>query len=131
MPQTKVLLVDDEKEFASTLSERLCLRNFDAKAVFCAEDALSVIRHESPDVILLDLKLPGMSGMELIRTIKLYDHTIEIIVLTGHGKSTDEIMSIVFDYVVKPVHIKEILPRIERAAQQRKEALLESANVQE
>jgi len=61
MTRTKVLLLDDEVEFASALSERLQLRNYDAKAVYNAEDALTVLHSDPPDVVLLDLKMPGLA----------------------------------------------------------------------
>ena len=118
MARTKVLLVDDEVEFASALAERLQMRNYDAQAVFSAEDAITAARSNPPDVMLLDLKMPVMSGTEVLKYIKQYIPDIKVIMLTGHGtvsegpegKSTD-----VFDYAMKPIDIKELIEKIEKA----------------
>lgn len=81
----KVLLVDDEKVFARTLSKRLQKRDIDAKAVFGGTEALDDIAREEPDVMVLDLKMPDMDGMEVLSRVReKYPH-IETIILTGHG----------------------------------------------
>ena len=67
---TKVLIVDDEVEFASALAERLALRNYDVKAVNHAEDAITAAQSEPPDVVLLDLRMPGIGGLEVLKAIK-------------------------------------------------------------
>jgi len=87
MYEPRVLIVDDEKEFASTLAERLNLRDMDAMAVYCAEDALALIHTADhvPDVVLLDLKMPNIDGLQALEAIKQYDPSIEVIMLTGHG----------------------------------------------
>lgn len=120
MRKTKVLVVDDEVEFASTLSERLRLRNYNAKAVYSAEDALSFARSERPDVILLDLKMPKMSGIEVLKTIKEDAPDIDVILLTGHVDIENEIEGIklgAFDYIMKPVDIEELISKIDKARQ--------------
>lgn len=118
MTVTKVLLVDDEVEFASALSERLRLRNYDAKAVYHAEDALPAVRKDKPDVVLLDLKMPGMDGIEILKSIKDFNPAIQVIILSGHGdkETVDEgIKAGALDYVMKPVDIGEIIRKIEQA----------------
>jgi DNA-binding NtrC family response regulator len=85
LSQVKVLIVDDEADFASALSERLRLRNCDSQAVFRAEDALSIINSGSYEVVLLDFDMPGINGIEVLKTIKQIDPTIEVIMLTGGG----------------------------------------------
>lgn len=118
MSHSKVLLVDDEVEFASALSERLRLRNYDARAVYRAEDALPAVKDDKPEVVLLDLKMPVMDGIEILKAIKQFDPAIEVIILTGHGEaeSADEGMKTgAFDYVMKPVDIAELITKIEQA----------------
>ncbi len=120
MKRAKVLVVDDEVEFAVTLSERLRLRDYDAKAVYSADDALSIARSERPDVILLDLKMPKMSGIEVLKTIKEDTPDIEVILLTGHVDIENEIEGIklgAFDYIMKPVDIEELILKIDKARQ--------------
>jgi len=118
MTVTKVLLVDDEVEFASALSERLRLRNYDAKAVYHAEDVLPTVMKDKPDVVLLDLKMPGMDGIEILKSIKDFDPAIQVIILSGHGdkETVDKgIKAGALDYVMKPVDIGEIISKIEQA----------------
>lgn len=119
---TKVLIVDDEAEFASTLAERLALRNYDVNAVNRSDDAIKTIRDHPPDVVLLDLRMPGIGGFEVLRTIKEFDPTIEVILLTGQPKSEgaeEGIPTGLFDYVVKPVDITELITKINNAYQKR------------
>ncbi len=122
MAQTKVLLVDDEEEFASTLSERLQLRNYEVKSASNALEALGLVHSFGPDVVLLDLKIPGMDGLETLKAIKKCDPAIEVIMLTGHGdtQSVEEGMkSGAFEYIMKPVDIGELTIKIKNAWQKR------------
>jgi DNA-binding NtrC family response regulator len=122
MSQTKILLVDDEVEFASALAERLQLRNYDVKTANNALEALAVIHTHLPDVIILDLKIPGMDGIETLKTIKKIDPTIEVIMLTGHGdveSVTEGMKSGVFEYIMKPVDIGELTVKIDNAMKKR------------
>ncbi len=118
MSRTKVLVVDDEAEFASVLAERLQLRNYDAKAVYSAEEGFEAIRNDPPDVVLLDLKMPGMNGIEALKTIKASYPMIEVVILTGLGseKSAEEgTFNGAFDYVIKPVEIEDLVIKIDQA----------------
>jgi DNA-binding NtrC family response regulator len=118
MSQTKVLVVDDEAEFASALTERLNLRNYDTKTASNALEALSSIHQDRPDVVLLDLRIPGMDGIEILRAIKQYDQSIEVIMLTGHGdkESVEEGMKGgIFEYIMKPIDIGELTSKIDKA----------------
>jgi DNA-binding NtrC family response regulator len=122
MSQTKVLLVDDEVEFASALAERLQLRNYDVKIAHNALEAMAVIHQFVPDVIILDLKIPGMDGLEALKTIKKLDPTIEVIMLTGHGdvRSVEAgIKSGAFEYIMKPIDIGELTSKIDKAKKKR------------
>jgi DNA-binding NtrC family response regulator len=122
MSQTKVLLVDDELEFVSALTERLQLRNYDARSATNASEALTSIKKDPPDVVLLDLKIPGMDGIEILKKIKENDSTIQVIILTGYGdiESVKEAMRHgAFECVVKPVDIGELLIKIEQAKKKR------------
>jgi len=122
MAQTKVLLVDDEKEFASALAERLQLRNYEVKSASNALEALGIVNSFLPDVVLLDLKIPGMDGIETLKAIKKFDSSIEVIMLTGHGdtRSVEEGMkSGAFEYIMKPVDIGELTIKINKAWQKK------------
>lgn len=123
MTSAKILIVDDEVEFASALAERLQLRGYDAKAVYCAEDSFAIAKSDPPDVILLDLKMPGMSGIEILMTIKEFAPDVEVILLTGHINLEDKIEGIKidkFNYMMKPIDIKELVERIDKAMERRR-----------
>lgn len=119
MSQTKVLIVDDEIEFASALAERLQLRGYDAKAVYHSDDAFAIAKSYLPDMILLDLKMPGKGGIEILMTIKEFAPDIEVILLTGHMDLECKIEGIkigAFDCITKPVDIRELITKIENAS---------------
>jgi DNA-binding NtrC family response regulator len=122
MSRVKVLLIDDEVEFASALSERLQLRNYDAKPVYNAEEALSLIRSDPPHVVLLDLKMPGSKGEEVLKTIKKMNPAIEVIIVTGVidlQRQVEGLKNGAFDYILKPLDIEEVITKIDKAKKKR------------
>lgn len=112
MKDFKVLLVDDEQEFIETLSERLRMRDMDAKLALDGEQALTAVEEDEPDVILLDLKMPGMDGMEVLRRVKrAYPH-VQVVMLTGHGTDKDEEQAHrlgAYAYLQKPVDLERLV----------------------
>ncbi len=122
MEGLRVLIVDDEEELVSALVERLELRGFEAHGVTDGGAALDFLEGEACDVVLLDVKMPGLGGLEVIRRIKAKRPRMEVILLTGHGsvKSVEEGMALgAFDYLMKPVKIDNLV-RILSAAGARK-----------
>jgi DNA-binding NtrC family response regulator len=118
MDALRVLIVDDEAELVSALEERLQLRGFHARGVTTGADALAFLESEPCDVVLLDVKMPGLGGLEVIRRIKKERPAIEVILLTGHGSSMGVEQGMeagAFDYLMKPVKIDD-LTRILRSA---------------
>ncbi|MCK5071385.1 MAG: response regulator [Desulfocapsa sp.] len=114
----KVLLVDDEQEFVQTLSERLNTRNYGSYPVFDGEQALELLENELPDVMVLDLKMPGMGGIDVLRKTKEMNPEIEIIVLTGHGSEDDKKVCMdlgAYAYLHKPVDISQLTEIIDEA----------------
>jgi len=112
MEGLRVLIVDDEEELVSALVERLRLRGFAAHGVTDGSAALAFLEEETCDVVLLDVKMPGLGGLEVIRRIKTGDPHLEVILLTGHGsvKSVEEGMALgAFDYLMKPVKIDNLV----------------------
>jgi DNA-binding NtrC family response regulator len=122
MDELRVLIVDDEEELVSALVERLKLRGFVATGVTAGTDALAFLETEDCDVVLLDVKMPGLGGLEVIKRIKEGHPRLEVILLTGHGsvKSVEEGMALgAFDYLMKPVKIDNLV-RVLAAAGSRK-----------
>lgn len=118
MSWTKVLIVDDEVEFASALTERLLLRDFDAFAVNSAEEALAAVKDNPPAVVLLDLRMPGVDGVALLKKLKQDFAFLRIIMLTGHADPsyvTQAIEAGASDYIMKPIDINELMSKIETA----------------
>ncbi len=117
-PPPKVLLVDDEKEFVQTLSERLITRQYGSHPVFDGQQALDCLQTETPDVMVLDLKMPGMQGVEVLKEVKETHPEVEVIILTGHGSDSDRATCMqqgAFAYLRKPVDIKELTAVIDKA----------------
>jgi two-component system, OmpR family, response regulator CpxR len=115
---SKILLVDDEREFVQTLSERLMMRDLGSAVAYDGESALEVAREDEPDVMILDLKMPGIDGIEVLRRVKKTQPAIEVIILTGHGSETDKNVCMelgAFAYLQKPVDIDELSQTIKAA----------------
>ena len=115
---SKVLLVDDEREFAQTLSERLMLREIGSAVVHDGEEALRVVAEDEPEVIVLDLKMPGIDGEEVLRRIKRDYPEVEVIILTGHGSERDKEVCLqlgAFAYLEKPVDIDKLSATMQEA----------------
>jgi len=119
MVQLKILLVDDEQEFVTTLAERLELRGMDVEIATDGEMALGLVETDPPQVVVLDVMMPGLSGMEVLERIKAVDSSIQVILLTGHGGTKDGIKGMqlgAFDYLIKPVDIDELIEKLNEAA---------------
>ncbi|RJP81856.1 MAG: response regulator [Desulfobacteraceae bacterium] len=115
---SKVLLVDDEREFVQTLSERLLMRDVGSAVAYDGESALNLVAEDEPEVMILDLKMPGIDGMEVLKKVKDTRPDIEVIILTGHGSEADKEKCMqlgAFDYLQKPVDIERLSETLKRA----------------
>lgn len=115
---SKVLLVDDEREFVQTLSERLVMRDMGPAVVYDGESALNLINEDEPDVMILDLKMPDIDGLEVLRKVKQTRPEIEVIILTGHGNEADRKRCMelgAFAYLQKPLDINVLSETIQKA----------------
>jgi DNA-binding NtrC family response regulator len=114
----RVLIADDEVEFASTIVTRLKLRNFAANMVNSGKDALAAIEEEQPDVLLLDLKMPDLDGLEVLASLKENYPALAVIILTGHGSFEAGLKGMelgAYDYIMKPVDLNLLITKIEGA----------------
>jgi len=118
---SRTLLVDDERDYVMTLSERLEMRDIPADVAYDGQEALTFVDTEAPDVMVLDLRMPGMDGLEVLRRIKRDHPQVEVIIVTGHGTDKDEQIARelgAFDYLKKPVDISVLAQRIQEASRQ-------------
>ena len=126
MDGIRLLLVDDEEEFIRALAERLNMRDLSGQTALSGEQALGVIQEEEPDVMILDLRMPGIDGMEVLRRVRTMYPSIQVIVHTGLGNDLDEAEAWglgVFDYLKKPVDINLLVDRIRAAYHHKEEAI--------
>lgn len=123
MSLANVLLVDDESEFVETFSERLTMRNLEILKAFSGEEALQVLEaHQDIEIVILDVKMPGMDGIETLRKIKERHPLTEVVMLTGHANVEVAIEGMelgAFDYLMKPMAIDDLLYKIEDASKKK------------
>ena len=119
MADYRVLLVDDEEEFVSALSERLMLRGIEVDSALNGEEALALMVEKLFEVVILDVMMPGLGGLEVLKQIKSTHPNTQVILLTGHGSTREGIEGMrlgAFDYLIKPVDIEEMLEKMREAA---------------
>jgi len=130
------MLVDDEEEFLATLLKRLKKRNIDAFGVNNGGEALRVLQKRSVDVVVLDVRMPGIDGIDTLREIKKSHPMVEVILLTGHASTEVAVEGMeigAFDYLMKPIDIDELLYKLQdaykkKSIQQQKIKNLEELN---
>lgn len=119
MEPIRVLIVDDEDELVSALEQRLNLRDFQAKGVTTGAEALAYLAETPCDVVLLDVKMPGIGGLELIKKIKEERPNLQVILLTGWSSAEDAEKGKqlgAYDYLMKPVKIDDLVKALLSAA---------------
>jgi DNA-binding NtrC family response regulator len=127
-----VLLVDDEEKFLDVLSKRLGPRGIDADTATSGEEALVKIRDKNVDVIILDVMMPGIGGIETLKRIRKENPEVQIIMLSGQGTIDKAITAMkegAIDFLEKPADIEKLLEKIENARQ--KKSLLVMKNIEE
>jgi DNA-binding NtrC family response regulator len=125
MPETvNVLFVDDETGFLDVITKRMSRRDINAFGMSSGEEALALIEKQPPDVVVLDVKMPGCrSGIDILKEIKSRWPLIEVIMLTGHAMldaAREGMESGAFDFIVKPADFDELFYKIKDACQKKK-----------
>ncbi len=118
MDNFKVLVVDDELDFLETIVKRLKARKIEVTGVESGFKALDAVMAQDVDVVILDVKMPGMDGIETLREMKKKKPLVEVIMLTGHASVESGIQGMqlgAFDYVMKPVALDELLEKMRQA----------------
>ncbi len=120
----RLLLVDDEVAYADVLSNRLGKRGFDVQKAYSSPEALLALRTQKFDVAVLDLKMPDMDGIEVLKIAKQEDPDLQVIMLTGHGSATacEQGLALgAFDYLMKPCELDTLVEKIHEAFQKKSE----------
>jgi two-component system OmpR family response regulator len=123
MEDFRVLIVDDELDFLETILKRLKRRKIDATGVSSGKEALDLLERQPFDVVILDVRMPGMDGIETLKEMKKRRPLMEVIMLTGHASVEAGMQGMqlgAFDFVMKPAEIDELLEKI-RQAHERKQ----------
>lgn len=127
----RVLVVDDESDFLDMTVKRMKKKEFQCEGASSGYEAIEKIKNENFDVVLLDVKMPGMDGVETLREIKALKPLIEVIMLTGHASVESGIEGMklgAFDYLMKPMELDKIIETIQDAY--KKKALHEEKIIQ-
>ncbi|MDD3471577.1 MAG: response regulator [Syntrophaceae bacterium] len=130
MDKYRVLIIDDEVDFVETIVKRLRDRGLEAEGALSGPEGLKILDERDFDVIILDVKMPKMSGIETLREIKKKKPLVEVIMLTGHGSVESGIQGLqlgAFNYVMKPVPLNELLKQMNQAYERK---LIEEDRIQ-
>ena len=120
MADLKLLLVDDELEFLEPLSTRLARRGCACTIAAGGEEALRALAAATYDCAVVDVKMPGMDGLELLRRMRRDHPTVAVVLLTGHASVELGVQGMelgAFDYLLKPIDLDELLDVVRRASQ--------------
>lgn len=118
----KLLIIDDEVDFLDAIAERLSLKGFDVTKASSGADALAAAKTKTYDIALLDLKMPGLNGFEVLKILKKDHAYIEVIILTAHGSQDaafDTSKTGAFDFLTKPYDFDELISKITEAYKER------------
>jgi len=119
----RILIVDDEKNIVSSLQEILNDEGYDIVTAVDGLDALEIVQSEPPDLVLLDIWIPGMDGIEVLQAIKTYHPEIEVLVMSGHGTIDTAVKATklgAYDFIEKPFSLNQLVLSVEKALKQRK-----------
>lgn len=120
----RLLMVDDEVGFAEVLRKRMGKRGILVETAYCGEDAVRMLREKKFDVAVLDLKLEGMDGIEILKVFRMLDPELPVLMLTGHGceKAAAESLRLgVAEYLSKPVDFELLLKKVQQVCSRKEE----------
>lgn len=116
--KTRLLLVDDEKEFTDTLKQRLEIRDFSVQVAYSGEEALAAFDPDKTDVVILDVLMPGIGGIETLERLKTTAPLVEVIMLTGNATIENAILGMkkgAYDFLMKPTETDALIEKINGA----------------
>lgn len=121
---TRILLVDDEKDFVEMLSMRLAEEGDKITAAYDGRQCLETLEKETFDIVILDIKMPGMDGIQTLKKIKALHPLVEVILLTGHGSAETAVEGMklgAFDYLLKPADFEDLEAKVQGARKKKEE----------
>jgi DNA-binding response OmpR family regulator len=121
MSSWKILLVDDEEDFIATLAERLEMRGMQTETANSGEEALRMLNENPPEIVVMDVMMPGMSGLECLRRMRQSQPGLPVILLTGIGSTVEGVQGLelgAVNYLMKPLQIEELIAKIGEALQE-------------
>jgi DNA-binding NtrC family response regulator len=133
MELLKTLFVDDETEYLQTAIKRMKKRGIDVTGVSSGPEALAILAAQAMDVVVMDVRMPGMDGIQALREIKQRHPMVEVIMLTGHASMEAAIQGMelgAFDYLMKPIDIDELIYKIQDAYQKRQLQIKKIENIE-
>jgi DNA-binding NtrC family response regulator len=122
--KTRIMIADDEERLRMTLGKLLSNRGLDVTTLANGQEVLERLKEETFEVVLLDVRMPGMSGLETLARIRELDANVEVILLTGHASvevAREATRLGAYDYLLKPCSVEEIILRIESACERKGE----------
>ncbi len=137
MTSPLVMLVDDEAPFVETMTKRLEKRDLNVISAFSGQEALEILdKHQNVDVVILDVKMPGMDGIETLKTMKSAYPLIEVVMLTAHATVESAIEGMrfgAFDYLMKPCDMEQLMGKVNEATRKKQghEEKIREAHVKE
>lgn len=134
--RTRILIVDDEEDFVQALAERLAIRDYDVTTAFTGQDAIDKNREFNFDIVILDVRMPGIDGVDVLKEIKKTKPLTEVIMLTGNATVETAIEGMklgAFDYLMKPCETDDLIGKITKASERKAdhEAKIRDARVKE
>lgn len=114
----RVLLVDDEESYLETAAKIFRRKGIDVELCSIGKDVVALLKEKKCQVVVLDLKMPGMTGQEVLREIKGSLPAVQVIILTGHATSDDAAVCLTsgaFDFLIKPVEMSHLMDRVRTA----------------
>ena len=122
MEAMKMMLVDDEERFLATTKKLLAKKGYDVLTAISGAEALEKLRTQNIHVVILDVKMPGMDGIETLKAVKSKYPMVEVIMLTGHGtveSAVEGLKSGATDYLTKPTDVNDLIAKAEEAFEKR------------
>lgn len=123
MKEFNVLVVDDEQEFRELTAKRLEKRGLKVLSAASGKEALEILEHSHTDVVLLDVKMPGMDGIETLRQVRIMKPLVEVVLLTGHASVDSGIEGMklgAFDYLMKPIELEPLIEKLADAYEKKR-----------